>query len=49
MCVGLIGVVRVSLFEASNSVVAIGLGQADGDMNEVVGMMNFLDTSGGKK
>ena len=43
------GIRRVYLIEASNSVVARGLGQADGKMNEVVGMKNSLDNSGGKK
>ena len=43
------GIRRVSLFEAYNSVVARVLGQADGKMNEAVGMNKPLDMSGGKK
>ena len=43
------GIRRVYLIEASNSVVDRGLGQADGKMNEAVGMKNSFDNSGGNK
>ena len=46
---GLRGVIRVSLFEASNSVVSRGLSQSDGKMNQAVGEKNCLNNYGGKK
>ena len=46
---GSIGIIWVSLFEAYDSVVARGLCQADGKMNEEVGIKNCLIMSGRKK
>ena len=39
----------VYLFEASNSVVVRGLGQAEGKMNKMVGINNHPLIYGGKK
>ena len=45
----MMGIRRLSLFGACNSVVARVLGQAYEKMNEAVDENNFLDKSGGKK